>query len=62
MNFKTNVGAVASDGFNTHAAISYDTETRKFPIFRLTYSRQFGSGTGARPKEGRAGEEKARIK
>jgi len=62
MNIKTNVGAVANDAYNTHAAISYDTETRKFPIFRLTWSRSFGSGATAQPKEGRAGEEKARIK
>jgi hypothetical protein len=62
VNYKSDVGEVANDAFDTHTYISYDTETRRFPVFRLSYSLSFGSGAGASPKVERAGEEKARIK
>lgn len=62
MNFKSYVGEVVNDVFDTHTYISYDTETRRFPIFKLTYTRSFGSGVREQPKAERAGEEKERIK
>jgi hypothetical protein len=61
VNYKSYVGEVANDGFDTHTYISYDTETRRVPVFRISYSLSFGTGAAA-PKTERAGEEKARIK
>jgi hypothetical protein len=62
LNYKTYVGAVGEDAFHSHNYISYDPESRKFPILRLTYSRSFGAGLKSRAKTERAGEEKERIK
>jgi len=62
LNYKTYVGAVGKDAFDSHNYISYDPESRKFPLLRLTYSRSFGSATQSRTRRERAGEEKDRIK
>ncbi|HXB06550.1 MAG TPA: TonB-dependent receptor [Puia sp.] len=62
MNFKTDIGAAGRDDFDTHAYISWDSESRRFPVLRLTYSRSFGVGPGTSAKAERAGEEKERIK
>jgi len=62
LNYKTYVGVVGKDAFDTHTYISYDPESRKFPLLRLTYSRSFGSVAQSRTRSERAGEEKDRIK
>ncbi|HEY4335155.1 MAG TPA: outer membrane beta-barrel family protein [Puia sp.] len=62
MNFKSDVGGAGIDDFNTHAYVSWDAESRRFPILRLTYSRSFGGGTSSAGKAERVGEEKERIK
>jgi hypothetical protein len=62
VNYKTFVGAVGEDAFNSHNYISYDTESRKSPTLRLTYSRSFGAGLQSKTRSERAGEEKERIK
>jgi len=61
-NYKADIGGAGKDDFNTRAYLSWDAETRKFPVLRLTYSRSFGGGSGASTKAERAGEEKERIK
>jgi hypothetical protein len=62
MNFKSYVGAAGKDAFDTRTYISYDTETRRFPLLRLTYSRAFGTAVGSQGRGERAGEEKERIR
>ena len=62
VNYKSDIGAVGKDVFDTRSYISFDTESRRFPILRLSWSRSFGSGAGSSPKSERAGEEKQRIK
>jgi iron complex outermembrane receptor protein len=61
-NYKADIGGAGKDDFNTRVNLSWDAETRKFPVLRLTYSRSFGGGSGAAAKAERAGEEKERIK
>lgn len=62
LNYKTYVGVVGKDAFDSHNYLSYDPESRKFPLLRLTYSRSFGSTTQSRTRSDRAREEKDRIK
>lgn len=61
-NYKSDIGGAGKDDFNTRAYLSWDAETRKFPVLRLTYSRSFGGGSASLSKAERAGEEKERIK
>lgn len=62
LNYKSYVGVVGKDAFDTHNYISYDPESRKFPLLRLTWSRSFGSATQSHARRERVGEEKDRIK
>jgi len=62
LNYKTYVGAVGKDAFDSHNYISYDPESRKFPLLRLTWSHSFGAGLWSKTKLERVMDEKERIK
>lgn len=62
INYKADVGAVGKDAFDTRVYISWNAESRRFPILRLTYTRSFGGGAAPDSKTERAGEERERIK
>jgi iron complex outermembrane receptor protein len=58
----THVGTVGEDAFDTKSFISWNAESRQFPILKLTYSRSFGSGQRTHADQGSSGEERERIK
>ncbi|GGA83349.1 hypothetical protein GCM10011511_03010 [Puia dinghuensis] len=60
MNYKSYIGVVGKDAFDTRSYVNWNEESRQFPILKLTYTRSFGSD--GKPKAERAGEEKSRIK
>jgi len=62
LNYKSYVGVVGMDAFHSQNYISYDPESRRSPILRLTYSRSFGAGIQSKTRSERAGEERERIK
>ena len=62
MNIVTKVGMVGVDAFYTQSYMSWNAESRQFPILKLTYSRSFGSGQKTRNDQGSSGEERERIK
>lgn len=62
VNIVTNVGTVGEDAFDTHSFISWNAESRQFPILKLTYSRSFGSGVQRQNDKTPSGEERDRIK
>jgi hypothetical protein len=62
MNIVTKVGLVGTDAFYTQSYMSWNAESRQFPILKLTYSRSFGSGQKTHNDQGSSGEERERIK
>jgi len=62
MNVVSKVGMVGVDAFYSRSYMSWNAESRRFPILKLTYSRSFGSGQKTHHEEGSSGEERARIK
>jgi iron complex outermembrane receptor protein len=62
MNVVSKVGLVGVDAFYSRSYMSWNAESRQFPILKLTYSRSFGSGQKTHNDEGTSGEERARIK
>jgi hypothetical protein len=61
-NYKGDLGGAGKDDFDTRSYISWNAESRSFPILRLAYSRSFGSAGRPASRAERAGEEKERIK
>lgn len=62
LNIRTYIGTVGEDAFYTRAFVSYNEETRRFPILKLTWSRSFGSGRKAHADQGGSGEERDRMR
>lgn len=62
VNVVSKVGMVGVDAFYSRSYMSWNAESRRFPILKLTYSRSFGSGQKTHHEEGSSGEERARIK
>jgi iron complex outermembrane receptor protein len=62
LNIRTYIGTVGEDAFYTKAFVSYNEETRRFPILKLTWSRSFGSGQKTHADQGGSGDERDRIR
>ena len=62
MNVVSKVGLVGADAFYSRSYMSWNAESRQFPVLKLTYSRSFGSGQRTHEEQGSSGEERARIK
>lgn len=62
MHFQNRYGRLTEEVFSIRSEVDFNVETRRMPVFRLTYTRTFGSGA-ARQREGAgAGEEKERVR
>lgn len=42
-SYSSYIGGLTTDAFNSQVHVRYNVESRKFPVFRLTYNRSFGS-------------------
>jgi outer membrane receptor protein involved in Fe transport len=63
MNIQSFIGKFTTDAFNTKAQISYNTESRHFPLIKLTYSRPFKSGFNESEKHGNGSkDERERVR
>jgi iron complex outermembrane recepter protein len=62
MNIVTYMGTVGVEAFDTKSYISWNAESRHFPILKVTYSRSFGSGQRTHADQGSSDEERQRIK
>ncbi|MET1057712.1 MAG: TonB-dependent receptor [Pedobacter sp.] len=63
LTYRSYIGTLTRDAFDTNASLKYSSETSRFPIFRLSYSRAFGSNgvSSQRRSESGAKEERQRI-
>ena len=62
IKYKNYYGALTPDVFDGHSWVTYNPESRQWPILRLSWSRSFGTGA-SKPKRGSGSqEEQLRIK
>lgn len=63
MNINNYFGALTQEAFSLKNHFSYNAESRSFPIFRLTYSRSWGTNKskGLRKQENGSREERERV-
>jgi hypothetical protein len=62
-NYKSYVGAVTEEAFETKAYISWFAESTKFPIVKLTYTKSFGNNKAKTEKHETASKDETdRIK
>ena len=63
MQIRLHFGAVTKEAFATDSHVTVNTESRFFPVFKLSYSRSFGTaGKTQRKREAGAQDEMDRIK
>lgn len=62
MNIRNSIGVLAEDAFHTRANISYNAESRRFPIMKLTYSRSLGGVRSQRKQDSSTAEERDRVR
>jgi iron complex outermembrane receptor protein len=55
-------GSLTREALNLKSRVTYNTESSRSPIIRLTYSKSFGSGSAQRSSDIRTSEEKNRIR
>ena len=63
LTYRSYIGRLTRDAFDSNVNLRYDSETSRFPVFRLVYSRSFGSNgikNVIRPESG-AKDERQRI-
>jgi hypothetical protein len=63
MNINNYFGALTEEAFSLKNHFSFNTESRSFPIFRLTYSRSWGNNNskGLRKQDNGSREERERV-
>lgn len=63
MNINNYFGALTEEAFSLKNHFSFNTESRSFPIFRLTYTRSWGSNNskGLRKQDNGSREERERV-
>lgn len=61
MKFTSRYGTVTRDAFDVKNKVEFYTESAKVPVFRITYSRSFGSLTGRNRAVSGSSEERGRI-
>ncbi|CAM4042965.1 Outer membrane receptor proteins, mostly Fe transport [Pedobacter westerhofensis] len=63
LSYRSYIGTLTRDAFDSDVRLRYSSETSKFPVFRLVYSRSFGSNgvNQQRRSEGGAKDERQRI-
>ncbi|WP_439583583.1 TonB-dependent receptor domain-containing protein [Dyadobacter bucti] len=62
MNIRNSIGVLTEDAFHTRAYVSYNAESRRFPIMKLTFSRSFGGTRTERRQENSSSEERDRVR
>lgn len=62
LHFQNRYGTLTEEVFNIRSHVDFNTETRRIPVFRLSYSRSFGSGAARQRQGSGSGEEKERIR
>jgi iron complex outermembrane recepter protein len=63
INVNLYIGYNAEDAFSTKARVSYNAESRRFPIIKLTYSRSFGTALkNVRKQNNSSTDERDRIR
>jgi hypothetical protein len=56
------IGHLTSDAFNSQVYVGYNSESRRFPIIKLTYYRSFGSKAKSQRKDDNASkDERSRL-
>ncbi len=61
MRYSNITGGLTREAFDSYAEVNFYPESKNYRIFRLTYSRNFGSGKGRAERQSKSAEEKARI-
>jgi iron complex outermembrane recepter protein len=60
--YNIHYGTLTQEAFNIHNQVIVYTESTRFPVIRLTYSRSFGSRTGSSSRGSGSGDEQERIR
>ncbi|WP_158798004.1 TonB-dependent receptor domain-containing protein [Pedobacter sp. L105] len=63
LTYRSYIGRLTRDAFDSNVNLSYSSETSRFPVFRLVYSRSFGSNgvKNERRSDSGAKDERQRI-
>lgn len=63
LTYRSYIGRLTRDAFDSNVNLRYSSETSRFPVFRLVYSRTFGSNgiKNERRSEGAAKDERQRL-
>jgi len=62
-SYKSDLGLLTTDAFNSKVHVIYDGESRMMPIVKFTYYRPFGStkNKNQEKRDSGAGEERSRL-